>query len=619
VAVAAVLLIGAVAGVVIRRVGRPHAGIGAPPAGPSGVVAEEAALRAAASQSPSSGAARQALGRYYLDRGRPFEAIWELWAAHHLQPADTSTTLQLAVALASGQLYDQAVEQLEALASQRPPTRDGRVQLATLYMARMQPQKAAAVLSAAPGLGQWAEGQLTLGKARETLGQVEAAKSAYRRAMALAPSSDEPPYRLGKLLLRQGDGPAARRVLQSARPDRPSARLLTLIAETHLTGVGKDTRFAAAEQVLRAAHEADPTYVPCLVALGRLAERQHRFSDGRAAYDEALRLDPGDPAANQGMADLLAAAGHPVEAHAARALSFRARALPNRAIQEYESLARSPAHEVDAVLELSLILVQTQQKLRAAQVIEAALAKHPLDTALYERDVVLQHGVRRFEQAQRRCEEWQGLEPASRRPLWLTGRIAADRGDLARGTHLLEQVVAAEPENMDYLATLGEVLLRDPTPAHLTRARELLERVVARTNAEPQTYYDLGQTLQRLGEHDAARWAFLRALDGDPKLSEPYVNLAQLARPLDQPEQLRLWGPIVRSVEEHLRTELLLSRRVWNLPSDADGYRALAQQYLEAVELSKAQSQLEEAVRLRPRWVEARQLLQQIRRTREVL
>jgi predicted Zn-dependent protease len=179
--------------------------------------------------------------------------------------------------------------------------------------------------------------------------------------------------------------------------------------------------------------------------------------------------------------------------------------------------------------------------------------------------------------------------------------------------------VAAEPENMDYLATLGEVLLRDPTPAHLTRARELLERVVARTNAEPQTYYDLGQTLQRLGEHDAARWAFLRALDGDPKLSEPYVNLAQLARPLDQPEQLRLWGPIVRSVEEHLRTELLLSRRVWNLPSDADGYRALAQQYLEAVELSKAQSQLEEAVRLRPRWVEARQLLQQIRRTREVL
>jgi tetratricopeptide (TPR) repeat protein len=613
------VLIVALGGVVIGRVGRPRAVIGATGRDASGVAGEEAALRAAAAQAPRSGGARQALGQYYLDRGRPFEAIWELWAAHHLQPEDTATTLQLAVALASGQLYGQAVAQLEALVARRPPARDGRVQLATLYIARMEPQKAVAVLSAAPGLAEWAEGQLTLGKAHEALGQVEAALTAYRRAMALAPASDEPPYWAGRLLLRQGDRLAARRVVKLARQGRASARLLTLLGETYLTGPGNETHSAAAEQALRAGHEADPSYVPCLVALGRLHQHQRRLSDSRAAFLEALRLDPGDPAANEGLADLLESAGHRGEAHAARARSFRARGLLNRAIQEYEGLSRAPAGEVDAALEMSLILVQTQQKLRAAQVIEAALAKHPLDTALYERDVVLQHGVREFDQAQRRCEEWQRLEPVSRRPLWLTGRIAADRGDLARGTRLLEQLVAAEPENMDYLATLGEVLLRDPTPAHLTRARELLERVVARPNAEPQTYYDLGQTLQRLGEHDAARWAFLRALDGDPKLSEPYVNLAQLARPLAQPEQLRLWGPIVRSVEERLRTELLLSRRVWTRPSDADGYRALAQQYLEAVELSKAQSQLEEAVRLRPGWVEASQLLQKIRRTREVL
>src|SRR5205807_1848702 len=127
-------------------------------------VSEEARLREAVQRAPRSWAAHQALGRYYLDHGQPFEAIWELSTAHRLQPRDRSTSLQLAVALAAGGRYDQAISQLEAMIAQPPSSREGRVQLATLYLGTMQPKKALALLREAPDLERWAEGQLALGR-----------------------------------------------------------------------------------------------------------------------------------------------------------------------------------------------------------------------------------------------------------------------------------------------------------------------------------------------------------------------------------------------------------------------------------------------------------------------
>ena len=574
-------------------------------------VSEEARLREAVERAPRSWAAHQALGRYYLDHGQPFEAIWELDAAHRLAPGEPTISLQLAVALSSGRLYDQAITQLEELAAQRPPLREGRVQLVTLYLGMMRPGKALAALREAPGAAHWAEGQIALGQVDEALWQSEAAAAAYQRAHRLAPASSIPLYRLGSLYLRQGKTAMARDALEQARQKNGAgAPVLTLLAET---GHG-----VAAERWLRAAREADPGYVPALVALGRLYQRQRRPREAFQAYAQALQLTPGDPAANEGLADLFQSAGRTAEAHAARARYFRAKGLPIRAIQEYEAMARSPAYRVPAVMEMGLILLETRQKGRAIQVTKAALALHPRDPALYERLVVLEMMWDKA-QAQRWCEQWRQLEPRSVRPLWLKGRIRADRGDLARATQLLQRVVDAEPENMDYAVTLAEVLLRYRDRAELRRARSLLERAVARPSADAKTYQDLGQALEQLGQPEAARQAFMRSLDLDPNVSEPYVSLVRLAPQVGQPEQAELWGTVVRTVEERLREEMLLSRQTWEAPNDPAGHRDLALHFLRNAELRKAESQLEEALRLRPGWPEAQELLARVRRTREVL
>jgi tetratricopeptide (TPR) repeat protein len=545
-----------------------------------------------------------------------FEAAWELGAAKQLQPNDAPTTVQLAVALASGQLYDAAIGQLEGLAAAQPPTRVGRIQLATLYLARLQPEKALPLLRSAPGIEQWPEGQLALGQTYEAMGEVGPAAAAFERAARLAPGSAEAAYRLADLRLRRGDLKGAGAALEAGLERiGPQVRLLTLMGEV-------DSRrgdLAAAERHLRAAVEAEPSSVPALVALGRLYHRRHQLKEALAAYRAALERAPADAEANEGLADLLQAAGRPVEAHSLRARAFRSRGLPHRALREYEALAVHPDHQVSAALEMGLVLIQMQQKARAVHVTEKALAAHPREAALYERLVISLLLAPDPARAKQRCEEWQRLEPNSLRPVWVMGKIAADEGDLGHAIPLLERAAAGEPESMDFAVTLAEALLRQGSRSQIQRARELLERAAADPSAEAKTHFSLAQAYLRLDQPDAARRAFLRCLDRDPNISEAYVSLVRLGRQLGQPEQVRLWGPIVRSVEERLRVEMLRSRRIWEHPEDPAGHRDMALFYLQTAELRKSENQLEEALRLRPGWPAARHLLSRVRRAREVL
>lgn len=490
---AGVLVLIALVAVVAIRLWRPALGTTVRGAAttPGSAPSEEARLREAAARAPRDGVARQELGRFLLDNGRPFEAIWELRAAQALNPTDSAITLQLAVALASASFYDAAIDQLEPLVARTAPTREGRVQLATLYVARGEPGRAVSLLLATPDIANWAEGQLALGKARQAADETGDAIAAYRRAVALAPAAEEPRLRLAGLLLREKQVADARRVLQSAPPDAlPSPRRLTLLAETVLDADG-----ASAARWLAAALEADPAHVPALVALAGLHRREGRLKEAVRAYGDALRQAPGDAQANEAAAEMLQETGRRAESHALRARAFRSRGLPGRAIREYEALAKFPSHYRDAILEQSLLLVQTQQKPRAAAIVETALSRYPLDTALYERLVVLLLIVRKHEAARRRCAEWQRLDPKSRRPAWLLSQIAADEGKIDEARRLLEPVVAAEPENTDFAATLADILLKETRPP-LAQVRSLLERALANPATEPKTHLQLAEVLQ---------------------------------------------------------------------------------------------------------------------------
>src|SRR5581483_2249973 len=101
--------------------------------------------------------------------------------------------------------------------------------------------------------------------------------------------------------------------------------------------------------------------------------------------------------------------------------------------------------------------------------------------------------------------------------------------------------------------------------------------------------------------------------------AETYSLLVQLAARRREPGAARAFGSLVRAVEERLREELMLWRATWDRPEDPNGYLALARFLVRTAELGKAESQLEQALALRPHWREAEAELARVRRLRQVL
>jgi cytochrome c-type biogenesis protein CcmH/NrfG len=196
----------------------------------------------------------------------------------------------------------------------------------------------------------------------------------------------------------------------------------------------------------------------------------------------------------------------------------------------------------------------------------------------------------------------------------MLGRIAADEKRHADAIRYYEQALAIQPDNPDLLEGLGAVLLGAPVPDRLPRALTALSRAVTLAPTKAKARYWLGQALMQDGRHEEALRQLLRSLDYDPHRGEAYNLIVRLASRLKQPGAVALFSPLVRDVEARLREELRLWLHTWEQPNDPVGYLALARFLIRTADLRKAESQLERALILRPRWSEAAAELARVRR-----
>src|SRR5213078_832448 len=101
---------------------------------------------------------------------------------------------------------------------------------------------------------------------------------------------------------------------------------------------------------------------------------------------------------------------------------------------------------------------------------------------------------------------------------------------------------------------------------------------------------------------EAARREFLATLSLDPDRSAAYNGLTQVAQGLRRPHQVALWARAMRAVQARLRDEQRQRREAGEHPRDATRFYLLAQTLLRSGQLPAAQSQLEQALQLRPGW-----------------
>jgi tetratricopeptide (TPR) repeat protein len=570
----------------------------------------ERRLREAVTRDPKDGRAREELGSYYLEHGRPFTALWELQEAVTREPGDFLSRINHANALAAGGLLEEANAELREMLQHQPGRLEICRRIADLALAAARPAEAVAALQEGRNLWQSPEALIVLGRAHEALGQTEEARAAYEGSRKLQRETPEAYARLGRLLLAAGRHADARQAFAAVAFWDP--RRVDAPYYLGLTALEAGSR-AEAQSAFQAALRLAPGYPPALLQLGLLAEEAGRPTDA-ARWLQAAARDPATAEAHQALARLSEKRGDLAASYRERDLYFRARGLNARAAAIDAAWAAARPEDVAAPLALSEVEAEMNHRERALVVAEAALKRHPREPALQERFAALLLAAGKRARAEVVCRAWLRLQPQAARPRWMMGRVASAAGRGEEGLRWLEEAVTRAPGEALFHHELGEALARRPAPADRRRAAAQLARAAALAPKDAACRYAWALALQTLGRVDDARAQFLRTLDLDPRYLPTLHRVVSAARDTGRDDQVALWSRVARAVAARQQQNARLWQPTWDRPQDALAYVALARHLIDHGELRPARGQLEEALRLRPALPDAAALCDTVER-----
>jgi Flp pilus assembly protein TadD len=586
----------------------------------AGSDAESQRLRDAVARRAAAPGAHLKLAEYCADHGQAAEAAWEYQEAATLLPDAIAARVGLAAALGRLRLHGLAIAGLERQLRRQPRAVDLRRALAELCLATGRPERGAAALAAdAAGVRRSPEALLVLGRTQLALGHLSAAIAAFQEQARRAPQSAEGVYWLGRAAWIAGRAPLARQSWERASqlaPLDPRFPCCLGISYARDPAPGSVDR---AGQAFDEALSRSPGYVPALLQVGLLFQRHGQPRAAARRFLEAIDRAPADPEPHRLLAAALSALGERAEAYRHQGFYYSLSDQPALALAEYQRFQSAAPASFDGALLISQSDIQMRQNERAATVVDAALRRYPREPVLLERLGTLAMLTQSRIQARRIGEAWLRAQPDSARPHWLLGRVALRDHQVQEAVRQFEGALTRDPDEAEYSASLADALAREPAEASQERALSLLHRAVALKPSEAEYHHQLGVLLVKQTEWEDARREFLTTLSLDPGRTSAYYNLVQISEALRRPGQVALWAAAVQSVQDRGSREKLERRQAGRRPRDPSAYYALAQILLEGGELAKAQSQLEQALLLRPRWPEARRLLDQVTTLRAVL
>jgi tetratricopeptide (TPR) repeat protein len=226
---------------------------------------------------------------------RTAEAMTSLRAALRVNPRDTYAQTQLSTLHLARNEIDSALTLAEEALSHAPTSVDARLALAHALMARGDLKAAAAEIALVRAReSNSVNAQITEGALRLRLGDQLGARAAFERALELDATSREALKGLTTLDGLQNKITSARARIESrlASFDNDS-ELLLLYAKVLLA----DGDAARAEAVLRRAIVLDPLDVESFALLARVLTHQQKLDASLAAFDNEVRREPGNLAA----------------------------------------------------------------------------------------------------------------------------------------------------------------------------------------------------------------------------------------------------------------------------------------------------------------------------------
>jgi tetratricopeptide (TPR) repeat protein len=361
----------------------------------------------------------------------------------------------------------------------------------------------------------------TLGVLQMNQGDLERAKEALDKALAIAPDDPRVRVAMGTVQLRRGaDGDASvqfAKALDYTRKSHPEALLGTAIAILDLPEPAR--RYKGASEYLQNLLKAEPKHSPRQLAMGQMAKALliARVSKDMGEYEEKFAKELGEAT---GVSTDAAKASKDVDTAEKEAVGLD-RTNPELFILKARRLfwtgkLEEAAAEVKKAIDANSTTAQFHVEL--ARILLAREGGEP--------------------QAEEAMKKALTLVPGSPKLLTMLGTAQSRQKKWEEARQTLEKATADEKsKNGEARFMLGRIY-RDEKK-DLKRAAELFEKAAADYYADPSlaalSYDELGYAHEAAGTKDKARQAYEKALNANKEYAPAYCHYARFLAKDNQP------------------------------------------------------------------------------------
>jgi exosortase/archaeosortase family protein len=434
--------------------------------------------------------------------------------------------------------YDESAASVAKVLARDPAYPDALLLSGRLWLAKGNPEKAAAVLENARKIyPKYPQIEYELAQAYLAEGATEKAANNLNLAVAGAPDFAEAVVALAEIDIRKGDAGAAvgllTRVIQK-HPDLTQPRFL--LAQAYVGQNDLDNALAVYRQIAEGLPQSPQ---PRLLA-GMVLLRQNRREEARSEFEKALALAPDYFQAMEQLVNLdlgekqYPAARQRVEAQIAKKpesaelyfLLGRIYLAQRDIVQGEAALKKAIQLKTDApsvYFLLAELYVTTKQDSKALADLREVLTRDPKDTQALMLMGTIEDREKDYAASKASYERLLAADPSNGPALNNLAYVYSEKfGDLDKAFEMAQKARKVLPNEPHVADTLGWILFK----RHQYRwALSLLAEGVNELQTDPEIQYHLGMTQYMLGDEASARISLERALQ--PNQDFPGIDQAR--------------------------------------------------------------------------------------------
>lgn len=450
------------------------------------------------------------------------------------------------------------------------------------------------------------------GVALETGGQVQEAIRKYAAAAEIDPDFAELQFRLGRCYLAQGDLKSARQCLESARDldtlrIRADSKLNAILAAAARRHESRGVRLVDASEAL--AHRGSDgipgdelfydhvhlTYEGNYALASILAEEAAKRLPKELTSRDAGSWMPPDLCAER-----LALTGW----NRYQMYELMERRLSEAPFTNQSNQATRQQRYLEKLVALKPFL-QPGALDQAAPIFRAALTNAPGDFHLHENYAKLLHARGDWEGAIAQTRQFAELLPHNPTPYYNLGFLFAARGRSDKAVKYYTEALWRRPDYAEAYNGLGQILARqgrtNEALGHFARALQLRPDYV-------DALLSAGEVWEKTGQPETARDYYLRALSAQPNSFAVRIHVGNILMATGQLfESTKHFGEAARLQPGNASS--YFAHRVQDRPEDPLAHFQMANALAAQNKISEAMASLQEAIRFKPDFWEARYLL----------